>query len=277
MHEIELVHLVWKPSGMEPFRNFVRAYREHPAGIEHGLVVLYKDFGRDDVQDHRELLADIPHRELRFPGSARDLAAYVWSAQRSDARYLCFVNSYSAPLAAGWLRTLHQHVSRPLVGAVSATGSWESKYTGYIMRMQVVGRPTSPIGWALRLNRLRKLRRYRTQFNPAPNPHLRSNAFMIERSRWLSLRTGPLRTKAQTWLLESGKRGLTPQLMAAGLEVLVVGRDGVGYTQDGWPQSATFRSGNQENLLVADNRTRQYDEADDATRKLLRLLAWGDR
>jgi hypothetical protein len=120
------------------------------------------------------------------------------------------------------------------------------------------------------------LRRYESNFRPAPNPHLRSNAFMLERSRWLSLRPASLRTKWATWLFESGKRGLTPRLTAQGLEVLVVGRDGRGYRSGEWDQSKTFRKGDQVNLLVSDNRTRQYDEAPDDMKRYMRRLAWGE-
>ena len=276
MPEIEVVHLVWKPAGIEPFREFLRSYRQYPAEVDHGLVVLFNGFRGDDLGEHRALLAGIPHRELRVPRPVRDLRAYFWGARNAEGRFLCFLNSYSSVLAAGWLRKLHENVTQPGVAAAGATGSWESFYTNYKLRIAEVGQPGSPIGWVKHLNRLRKLRRYRANFSPAPNPHLRSNAFMIERSRWLALVPGSLRTKWSTWLFESGKRGLTPQLTAQGLEVVVVGRDGRGYTPDLWPQSGTFRKDEQANLLIADNRTRQYAEAADAARSYMSRIAWGE-
>jgi hypothetical protein len=42
-------------------------------------------------------------------------------------------------------------------------------------------------------------------------------------------------------------------------------------------QSATYRSGEQENLLIADNRTRHYQEGGRLTRYGLAWLAWGPR
>ena len=59
------------------------------------------------------------------------------------------------------------------------------------------------------------------------------------------------------------------------LEVLLVGRDGRSYRKEEWSRSKTFRLDNQQNLLVADNQTRQYDQADLETRKHLTRLAWG--
>jgi hypothetical protein len=54
-----------------------------------------------------------------------------------------------------------------------------------------------------------------------------------------------------------------------------VGRDGVAHPPERWPESATFRAGGQANLLVADNRTRQYDRAEGAERRALAEAAWG--
>jgi hypothetical protein len=56
----------------------------------------------------------------------------------------------------------------------------------------------------------------------------------------------------------------------------VVGRDGAAYEPAEWPNSRTFRVDEQENLLVADNRTDEYASADAATRAALRRMAWGD-
>ncbi len=77
----------------------------------------------------------------------------------------------------------------------------------------------------------------------------------------LSLDWPEVGTKRGAWALESGRRSITRQVWERGLETLVVGRDGQAYERDRWFDSATFRSGGQRNLLIADNRTRQFDDA----------------
>ena len=42
----------------------------------------------------------------------------------------------------------------------------------------------------------------------------------------------------------------THQILQRGLHPVVVGRDGRAYDIDGWPASATYRAGGQQNLLV---------------------------
>jgi hypothetical protein len=110
---------------------------------------------------------------------------------------------------------------------------------------------------------------------PFPNPHLRTNCFALERELLLSLEWPTGLTKLQAVALEGGSNSLTRQVQARGLEAVVVGRDGVAYPPDRWRESATFRSGEQANLLVSDNRTRHYQEGGPLVRRGLAWLAWG--
>ncbi|HQR44233.1 MAG TPA: hypothetical protein PLX97_16165, partial [Gemmatales bacterium] len=82
-------------------------------------------------------------------------------------------------------------------------------------------------------------------------------------------------SKQNAYLFENGKRNLTCKVLRMGLQVLVVGRDGRAYCKEDWLQSRTYRAGNQENLLVADNQTRLYAAADDQLRHRLTGAAWG--
>jgi hypothetical protein len=75
--------------------------------------------------------------------------------------------------------------------------------------------------------------------------------------------------------LESGRGSISNQIWERGKKVLVVGRNGVAYPPESWRASATFRSGDQRNLLIADNRTEQYAAADPCFKRRLELMAWG--
>ena len=46
--DITVVFLMWMPYGFECFKNFINSYIQHPAGVEHGLVIVFKD------DDHSE-------------------------------------------------------------------------------------------------------------------------------------------------------------------------------------------------------------------------------
>jgi hypothetical protein len=95
----------------------------------------------------------------------------------------------------------------------------------------------------------------------------------MERKLILALDWGTDLTREQTVMLEGGRRSLTRQVRERGLETLVVGRDGA-YPPDRWRESATFRSAEQANQILADNRTRHYQEGGALTRRGLAWLAW---
>ena len=239
MADVCVVHLVWAPLGPSALQRFVASYRARPAGAEHRLIVVWKGFGDSGPgADHLAALDGIAHEALHYDLPTLDLPAYGWCAETLDAAHLCFLNSESTVLADGWLGALLEPLRDPGVGATGATGSYES--------------PRSIVPFR------------RRRWPAFPNPHLRTNAFALSRDLMRELRWPAVRTKPAAWELESGRDGFTRQVWGRGLQTLVVGRDGRPYAPAEWHRSATFRSGAQANLLVADNRTRQWDEADAA-------------
>jgi hypothetical protein len=82
--------------------------------------------------------------------------------------------------------------------------------------------------------------------------------------------------KRDTYLLESGRRSITRQVLERALRAVVVGRDGRVYGVKDWAASRTYRSGEQDNLLVADRRTADWQSASPRLRRRLSRDAWGE-
>ena len=127
----------------------------------------------------------------------------------------------------------------------------------------------------LRVNTWRSLAEVLRSFTAFPSPHLRTNAFMLTAETLGQLELAPTRRKVHAYRLESGKHSITAQVAALGLRTLVVGRDGSSYEPSDWHRSRTFWQGAQEELLIADNQTRVYEQGDLDRRTLLARLAWG--
>jgi hypothetical protein len=253
--DVAVVHLVWAPLGVEPLGRFVTSYRAHPAGQEHRLIIVYNGFTRGSRLDQwQEALTDVRHEELLLKGRRLDLAAYREAIEQSDAEVFCFLNSYSEPLVADWLRLLVGHLNDSSIAAVGASGSYES--------IRTTSHP---------LTRIRK------RGIPAfPNPHLRTNALAARREHLIRVRWPRLTSKLDALRFESGAHSLTRQLQGFG-RVVIAGRDGRAYDVDAWRESNTFRWGNERNLLVADNRTREYLAASPKRREDLERRAWRAR
>lgn len=113
-------------------------------------------------------------------------------------------------------------------------------------------------------------------FKPFPNPHLRSNAFMIRRTLLLDFEFVLDDTKTAASRFESGPDGLPARLGAQGLSLVVVGADGTAYDVADWPKSRTFRMGDQSNILVADNQVRGFSAMSEWHKKLHVRMSWGD-
>ncbi len=272
---IAVVHLVWGPLGPRPLREFIRSYRAHPAGAEHELVIVLNGVGPTGVgsaggrEGSREALlaelAGIEHRLIVLERAMLDLAAYGHAARQLECPRLCFLNSYSVLAVDGWLSLLAGALDDPSVGLAGATASWESQAEW------VRGRA---IYWPYQLLRLRAARREYPRF---PNPHVRTTAFMLDRATVATMGLEHVRNKRAAYLLESGRASITRQVQQRGRRAVVVGGDGRVYDVDEWPRSRSYRSGRQENLLVADNRTRDWQQASPRRRRRLSLDAWGEQ
>jgi hypothetical protein len=110
---------------------------------------------------------------------------------------------------------------------------------------------------------------------PFPNIGIRSTSFVIDRKLFIELADGNLNTREDEGAFESGPDGMTKQIMRRNLKPVVVDNKGKIWHIEEWPYSYTFRSGHQENLLVADKRTYHYAVGSHRRRRHLADINWG--
>lgn len=267
MSDICLVHLVRKKNGLEPFRSFIESYKKNPAGIDHNLLILYKGFYRKaDIAPYEKLLKEMPHSFLSVADVGFDIRPYFLAVQKNDSKYFCFLNSFSVIQDKDWLLKFYRHMSRPGVGIVGATGSWQGLHSPVNKKRALWKKILRPVV-------LLYLNRYFASF---PNCHVRTNAFMIKRTTMLKVRSGTILNKLQAYAFESGKNSITKQVERMGFKPVIVGKDGKGYDRLEWNLSNTFWRGTQDNLLVSDNQTRKYDTATPEWRRKFEMFAWGE-
>ncbi len=294
-----MVHLVWAPLGPDPLARFMDSYRRHEAGADHSLLILLNGFTAGQDLSPWLQIVDVAHEELALGRPLLDLAAYTAAARGVQADRYCFLNSYSVLLADGWLATLERALDDPGAGVVGATGSWGSvrSYNRFqlglggpyadvfpdrraaVAALSAAGaRSPAPQDAQARRDWLaypRALAQNAHGFPRFPAPHLRTNAFMIRSEVLASVVMGPLERKIDVYRMESGRRSMTAQITDMGLSALVAGRDGRTYTPDQWPASRTLWQGEQENLLISDNRTEDYEHGSTEARTALSRYAWG--
>jgi hypothetical protein len=179
--------------------------------------------------------------QLTAPADCLDLGTYIWVARNYEAQRYLFLNTSSEILVDGWLKKMNRHLGGD-VGIVGATGSHGGSVNGRIR---------------------------------APNPHVRTNAFMLERGLMLDLDwQEPIVEKQDAYDVEHGPKSLTTQIRDRGLEAVLVGRDGKGYPCGQWSESRTFCLAEQENRMIEDNATRRYMNNHHTGRYKLSRFAW---
>lgn len=263
--------------GLASSRAFFDAYHKFPPGFPHRLVVIGKGWdGVPGLVNLRDLVTSAGANLVMLPDDGFDWGAYMRIAPALQEEWLCILNTHSRPMVAGWLEMLVKAVTSSRdVGAVGATGSWGSmsvtipKLEPDLADLALYLAKLGLVVWRL----IRNIRRF-----PAfPCPHLRSNAILIKREIFISFceKHAIPASKRDAHELESGRQGLTAYLCDMGFKPLVVGADGRAYAMEEWDVSGTFRVPGQLNLLIQDNQTRYYENADRKLRRRLEHAAWG--
>lgn len=314
MAQIGVVYLCRCAEGERPVRTFVESYRAHAAGTDHDLHVIFKGFGSSSaLASVQALFAGLPIHPIELADTGYDIGSYFAAARRVTNPRLIFFNTFSELLADDWLKKFDDALSLPGVGLVGATGSWQSHRSmyqqslrhaansvrhplQYLRRLQdnlsttAAGCSAPRTGTAGKSTKTRAIHFYRristslyrlihfhhylSQYASFPNPHIRTNAFMIERERLLSLDISSFRTKFGVYKFESGWQSLTRQILAQHLRPVVIDCDGDVYDIAEWKASSTFWINGQTKLVVADNRTRDYSEGNQRMRERLQANAW---
>lgn len=276
MAEISVVHLVRAKNGIQPFRNFLESYLKYDSGVDHELLIIFKGFGgTNGTEQYTQLLKDISFSAIHMNDFGFDTRAFFLAVNKVNKKYFCFLNSFSTIRGHEWLSKLNGNLRQTGIGLVGATGSCESHYSNFLISQKGIGCAQEQL--ARRLFHFFAKMKYKSYFDPFPNYHIRTNGFMISRDLMRQIHPGIILSKMAAYRFESGKRSLTKQIFQMNLNVLVVGKNGDGYKKEDWRRSDTFRQGDQDNLLIADNQTNTYLHAAPELKRKLSESAWGER
>lgn len=281
-NNVSVIHLVWLPYGTELFRNFLSSYCKYNSGYPHQLVLLFNGVSSDqETSQFREIIDEkkIDYKALVKYGSCQDLDAYFWAAEQLPSQHLLFLNSYAELLAENWLKKYMGFANMEDIGLIGATGSWQSYYRSVFINN--TWRWDGNKSWAQNYTKFKLLIKasiyWKLLFPDFPNPHIRTNGFMIRRQLMLQLKRRPLQKKLDAYILESGYTSITRQVMKKGMNCLIIDKFGNAHPPKEWANTKIFWADDQQNLLIADNQTTKYQLGDAQTRKNLSYHAWGNR
>lgn len=275
---IAVVHLVWIPYGIGIFQSFVNSYVQHRTNVEHELVFIFNGVTNESdtaIYHQYAKTAGLRYRSFIFK-NGQDIDCYFRTAKQLSSAYVIFLNSYSNILAAGWLENYIHNFSEN-VGIIGGSGSWQSYYSSVYQKHSWLWQSSKGFLYNYKKYKLfiKAFVYWRFLFKPFPNPHIRTNAFMVRRLEFIDACPGPVETKFKAYQFENGRKSLTNFYLRKRKQVLVVDRYGKLYEPREWISSRTFWIGDQECLIVSDNQTSIYQEANSTEKKSMTKLAWG--
>ena len=268
---VGVFHLVRGANGIEPFTRFVTSLRAALPTGDWTLVLIFKGFSHAAATaPYLDQVRDLPVQTVSISDEGFDISSYYRATEATQFPVLAFFNSFSEIVEPRWFSLMHGYLEQPGVGLVGATGSLESVVRNHV----IYGREAER--WSDKALKYGLAAGLLAMFPGFPNAHLRTNAFMIRRPHFLAARAFPVQHRLAALVYESGWLSLTRRIQRMGLQVLVVDRLGRGLPPEHWADSHCFRSGDQENVLVRDNRILEFERATPERRQLLQRLTWGD-
>lgn len=267
---LAVVHLVVRELGIDHFKTFISSYRVFEAGMEHVLVLGLKQFERDDdFLPYQKELSGIECEIVHVQDVGHDIGSYVAIASATEFENYCFINSKTELNADKWLKKLTDQHQKCPNGIAGATGSWQSLASDALQY-----KPSTRPVFLMNIRRVLGYIWLRRKFPKFPNPHLRTNVFVVSRGVFLSLNFGNIGSKNDTWKLESGRNSISRQIQARDGELIIVDSEGKSYRPESWASSDTFWQDDQQGLLAKDRQTRIYEEANQAERAAMKAEAW---
>lgn len=280
--KVSVVYLAWLPYGIQHFQSFLKSYQQYEASFPHDLVIIFNGLAHEHpnpVAQYFEL-ADShgikPARILEYQ-SGQDIDIYIQAARVLESDYILFLNTYSIIQAGHWLSNFVKNWHAD-TGMISASGSWQSYYSS-VFQIHKFSKSKKE-SWQQYFRKIKLFIKaflyWRFIFKPFPNPHLRTNAFFVNRTEFVGITNRfKIKNKFDAYSFESGRNGLSQLYLKRGKGIFVLDKYGVIHSMSDWNKSATFRISNQEALLVKDNQTNEYENADKLTKQFLSYLTWG--
>lgn len=264
----------------------------------------------------KEIFSDLEYIDYNMADESFDIGSYLEVAKYFNYDYLFFANTHTCILSQNWLQLMYATIQSPSVGLVGTTASYESLFTSYnffqyFIQLYQSGRISKSCksleyyrSWINTLGPVEKDKtgiKYKIidfikrriliknsivqdEFTleleknhpPFPNPHIRSNGFLISRKLLVDLYGDfKITVKNDAYRFESGYSSLTRKILKMNLRPVIVGRNGVSYDMLDWPTSNTFGLGAQSNLLISDNQTSCFEKISDKEKVLYSWMKWG--
>ena len=264
-NKILVCYLITKFDKKNSFQNFVEKYNKFKSGIDHDLLICFKLLKNEEILLIKNCIKTINYIEYidEFKSNDYDLGSFNRVAKSYPSRLIFFLNGNSYPNCDDWLKKVFDNYEdNSIIGTSASNLSLLST-----LRLKKIYKIISYFF---------KLIKYRKIFNKFPNPHIRTNGFLIKSDDFINfMKNKNLCNKEDAWSIESGKLGLTNSFKSKGYHIYVVNSDGKKFEEVDWKLSLTFNYLSQNKFIISDNQIRKYLSINDDEKKLFQFKTWG--
>ncbi len=269
MTKILVVYLISAYDDRRNLEKFIENYKKNKSGCAHDLLICFKNFNTKDSIFKLKKLKNLKYIKYKDNNNFNDFdwGSYLRVAKKFNDKIILFMNCHSYPIIDNWLKILvNNYSSDSLIGP---SGSYESHVNNSFSKL-------------LNINFIRSLIYAFSNFIDFPifpNPHIRSNCFMISSKNFQKLKlTKKYKYKKKgTWINESGRYGMSKQLKQKKFRLFVINSDGKKFDQLDWKKSNTYAITNQSKLIISDKYSRIYENSNSRKKKLIREIVWGKK
>ncbi len=263
-----VAYIAYKPFGIDYLKNFLKKYSEFDSGEKHRLLVCFKGFSNSiEVQEWKSLIKnDFIEFYEKNEENDFDIGSYFRIADEYKDSLILFLNTYTKINCKNWLKIfLENYKDKRFIGYTGSYASIPSQFFGFYHSQYS---KFQQLRWGI--NHFRKFKLF-------PNPHVRTNGFLIKGIDLISLNFDRklLKNKIETNYFESGRQNITIQLQKKGFEVGIVNSDSIFFEVKRWKESDTYCLNNQEKLIFTDNRTSEYQFSNLNKRAKMTKFCWG--
>ena len=263
--KILVCYLLTKFDDAETLSAFLKNYINFDSGHAHDLLICFKLLNDKQIITFKKILANIDYIEYidSYKINDFDLGSYRRVASDYPSRFIFFLNSYSYPICDMWLKKIVKNYEENSILATSA--SFESLLSSIKAKK-----------FYKLLNYYLRIYKYKKNFNPFPNPHIRTTGFLIKANDYLLfMKDRLIISKEDAWKIESGKNSLTNFFKRLNFSIFVINSDGKRFSEKYWKISNTYNYLNQSKSIISDKHIRKYHTLNSSEKIKFQYNTWG--
>ena len=249
---------------IKSLKTFLVNFKKNKPGYPHELFICFKLLKESERKKREKLI-----KKYNIFYDEEQINDHEWGTLKrlcmsKKNRKIFWMNDHSYPVKKNWLKKIMNYDNKNIF--IGTSGSFSSHYSNSFYRHKNDSY----------LKAIIKIIFFLFSVPSFPNPHIRTTGFLINSNDFIEfMKFKWVRTKLQSFLIESGNYSLTNFFKKKNYDIFVVNKEGKKFDLNSMKKSFTFAYGKQDKFLISDNQIRTYSKLS-ANKKIKRAKhVWG--